>query len=116
MPLVNRSLFIFILFFVKKINFSYLLFIILYTPLTFSPLSFIMDLFIKNATLISDPGISDIIPNSCVFIENGIIEYVGNEAEFNKINSPNNIKVIDAKGKLLLPGEKYKNNKITILS
>lgn len=55
-------------------------------------------IFIKNATIVN---FDSIIENSSIFIEDGIIKFIGDEKDF-KI--PESAKVIDAEGKYLLPG------------
>lgn len=55
-------------------------------------------IFIKNATIVNFDSITE---NAAIFIENGIIKFIGDEKDF-KI--PESVKVIDAEGKYLLPG------------
>ncbi|MDY6068412.1 MAG: hypothetical protein SPI34_01630, partial [Opitutales bacterium] len=53
-----------------------------------------MKLFIANANIVSE---NEVLPNCSLFSENGQI------VDFGKIKAPNDAKVIDAKGALLLP-------------
>lgn len=55
-------------------------------------------IFIKNATIVNCDSIAE---NSSLFIEDGIIKFIGDERDF-KI--PECAKIIDAEGKYLLPG------------
>lgn len=56
-----------------------------------------MSLFIKNAKIVN---FDSIIENS-IYIEDGIIKFIGSEKDF---KVPESVKVIDAEGKYVLPG------------
>lgn len=55
-------------------------------------------LYIKNACIVN---FDSILENSVIFIENGVISFIGSENDF---KAPENAKIIDAEGKYVLPG------------
>ena len=54
--------------------------------------------YIKNASIVNFDSIQE---NSVIFVENGIISFIGSENDF---KVPKNVRIIDAEGKYVLPG------------
>lgn len=57
-----------------------------------------MSVYIKNATVVNFDSTQE---NVAIFIEDGIIKFIGAENDF---KAPQNVKIIDAEGKYVLPG------------
>ena len=55
-------------------------------------------IYIKNASIVNFDSIQE---NSVIYIENGIINFIGKESNF---QAPENSRTIDAEGKYVLPG------------
>lgn len=55
-------------------------------------------LFIKNATIVNFDSINE---SQAIYVEDGTIKFIGSDKEF---KAPDNAKIIDAKGKYVLPG------------
>jgi dihydropyrimidinase len=57
------------------------------------------DLYIKHARVVNHDSIQDDVS---IYIEQGIIKFIGKESELNV--QPTNCRVIDASGKYVIPG------------
>lgn len=55
-------------------------------------------IYIKNACIVNHDSIQE---NSVIFIENGIINFIGSDNDF---KVPKNTKIINAEGKYVIPG------------